>query len=129
MKAKKIKPVAEEFGTWHRQLNVSPTSASRSRLMSNTEVLIKLRDLHEELVVINDDLKTTDPVDEDTVDALGQLVTDVVALLDRTKEVPAAQPIDEKYELLDRVMKFKSDHPRVHRMLSQVSDVLLMIGL
>jgi hypothetical protein len=97
--------------------------------MSNTEVLIKLRDLHEELVIINDDLRTAAPVDEDTIDALGQLVTDAVGLLDRARETPAAQPIDEKYDLLDRVMKFKSDHPRVHRMLSQVSDVLLMIGL
>ena len=98
--------------------------------MSNTEVLIKLRDLHQELVVINDDLKFADRVDDETIDALGQLVTDAGALLDRARELPEQEKSNvERHNLLDRVMSFKSNHPRVHRLLSQVSDVLAMIGL
>ena len=44
--------------------------------MANTELLMRLRELHEELSSINDDLKAAEQVDEETVDALGQLVTD-----------------------------------------------------
>ena len=98
--------------------------------MPNVEILIKLRDLHEELTSINDDLKMAERVDEETIDALGQLVTDVGALVDQAKE--CANPgfdESERHILMDRITGFESDHPRVTRVLAQINDVVAMIGV
>ena len=100
--------------------------------MSNVELLYKLRNLHEELSFINDDLESVKQVDEETIDALGQLVTDVSQLIDRAKESAsqAEEPdLGERHDLLDQIMKFETDHPRVTRFLSQVTDVLAMMGI
>ena len=98
--------------------------------MSNTEILFKLRDLHEELASINDDLKSAERVDESTIDVLGQLVTDVGVLVDRARQIndPDSNP-EEGHRLVDRIEKFESDHPSVTRFLSQVTDVLGMMGI
>ncbi len=98
--------------------------------MSNTELLVRLRDLHEELAAINDNLKLVEYVDDDTIDALGQLVTDACDLVDQandTNEDEAVLP--ERHDLLDRVMRFETQHPRVTRFLSQITDVLAMMGI
>ena len=100
--------------------------------MTNTDILIKLRDLHEELSNINDDLKVAEQVDEQTIDALGQLVTDVGSLMDRTSEInESAEAGDAEHpdQLMARVRQFESDHPSVTRFLSQVTDVLGMFGI
>ena len=99
--------------------------------MAKTELLIRLRDLHEELSSINDDLNSAEQVDEETIDALGQLVTDVGGLVDHAKEVAeeAVEPPEESHELVERIMKFETDHPRVTGFLSQVTDLLAMIGI
>jgi hypothetical protein len=100
--------------------------------MANTELLIRLRDLHEELSAINDDMKYADAVDNETIDALGQLVTDVGGLVDQAKTVTEDEGVDdvsERHEVLDRVMKFESRHPRVVNFLSQVTDLLAMMGI
>ena len=99
--------------------------------MPNTQLLVRLRDLHEELASINNDLDTKEEVDEDTIDALGQLVTDMGALVDRAKEsIPVdVPPLHENHILLDRVMKFDSKHPRVVDFLSQTTDLLAMMGI
>lgn len=98
--------------------------------MSTTELLMRLRDLHEELAVINDDLKDADSVDEQTIDALGQLVTDVSQLVDRTKDVLEAENNEtEHHDLLDQVMRFETEHPRVIKFLSQMTDLLAMMGI
>lgn len=100
------------------------------KLMSNTELLIRLRDLHEELAVINDDLKNTDSVDEQTIDALGQLVTDVSQLVDQTKDVMGPDNEEnENHDLLDQIMRFETEHPRVIKFLSQMTDLLAMMGI
>ena len=101
--------------------------------MSNTELLVRLRDLHEELSAINYDLKSGEHVDEETIDALGQLVTDVNELVDRAK-----QPVDdqetqenlgERHVLLDRIMRFETKHPRVTRFLTELTDLLALMGI
>ncbi len=98
--------------------------------MSNVEILIKLRDLHEELSGINDDMRSTEKVDDETIDALGQLVTDVGVLVDQARQMSAeATDVPERNQLLSRIQQFESDHPGVSRFLSQVTDVLGMIGI
>lgn len=97
--------------------------------MSNTELLVRLRDLHEELSSINDDLKSADRVEEETIDALGQLVTDVNDLVDSANQEDLPdEPQLQPSEVLDRIERFESEHPRVTLFLSQVTDVLAMIG-
>ena len=100
--------------------------------MTKTQLLVRLRDLHEELAVINEDLKSVEKVDEGTVDALGQLVTDVGMLVDRANKI--AGDVDEAADsehgdILDRVRQFEDEHPRVTRFLSQVTDLIAMIGI
>ena len=98
--------------------------------MPNTELLIKLRDLHEELSAINDDLRTAEQVDDEAIDALGQLVTDASELVDRAKLAQTVESdLAERHDLLDRIMKFESNHPRVTKFLSQITDVLAMMGI
>ncbi len=99
--------------------------------MSNTELLVRLRDLHEELAGINEDIKTNHQIDDETIDALGQLVTDVGSLADRSKELKESEEVqtDEHTDLRDRVLKFDADHPRVADFLSQLSEVLAMLGI
>lgn len=101
--------------------------------MPNTELLMRLRELHEELSAINDDLKTAEQVDDATVDALGQLVTDAGGLVDQAKATNLPEvtnkDVSENHELLDQVMKFETQHPRVIRFLSQLTDLLAMMGI
>ena len=99
--------------------------------MSKTELLVRLRDLHEELAGINEDIKTNHQIDDETIDALGQLVTDVGTLADRSKELNASAEVqtDEHTDLRDRVLKFDAYHPRVADFLSQLSEVLAMLGI
>lgn len=98
--------------------------------MPNTQLLIKLRDLHEELSAINDDLKSAEQVDDEAIDALGQLVTDACELVDRAKLANATgADLTERHDLLDRIMQFETGHPRVTRFLSQITDVLAMMGI
>ena len=98
--------------------------------MPNTELLVRLRDLHEELSSINDDLKSADQVDEDSIDALGQLVTDVSNLVDQAREINVDEDENpEHHDLLDRISKFETQHPRVSGFLSQVTDLLAMMGI
>lgn len=99
--------------------------------MANTELLMRLRDLHEELGIINDDLKSTEHVDVETIDALGQLVTDVGSLVDQTRQNVSEEVVDlgERHQLLDEILRFDSHHPRVVRFLGQMTDVLTMLGI
>lgn len=97
--------------------------------MSNSEILTKLRQLHEELTEINEDLRAADEVDGQTVDALGALVSDVTVLVDRARELeqePDSESLRE--ELMDRVTQFECEHPSVTRFLTEVGDVLARIG-
>ena len=98
--------------------------------MPNTELLMRLRELHEELSAINDDLKSAEQVDDQTIDALGQLVTDASGLVDRAHAVQDTETdVEENHELLDQIMKFETQHPRVVRFLSELTDLLAMMGI
>ncbi|QEG20432.1 DUF4404 family protein [Mariniblastus fucicola] len=101
--------------------------------MEKTELLIRLRELHEELSSINLDQKPADEVDEATVDALGQLVTDASELIDRVKITAngdAEDPIDAEHGVLvERIVEFDQNHPRVREFLTQMTDLLAMMGI
>jgi hypothetical protein len=101
--------------------------------MSKSEILAKLRNLHEELNAINDNCKMSEQVDEETIDALGQLITDAVDMLDHPQmaEVPKGddQHLFDHGLLKDRIEQFETDHPHVTRFLSQFTDLLAMMGI
>lgn len=97
--------------------------------MPKTELLVRLRELHEELSSINDDLRSADQVDEESIDALGQLVTDVSGLVDQAREVNSIEDSAGHHDLLDRISQFETQHPRVTGFLSQVTDLLAMMGI
>jgi len=101
--------------------------------MSKTEILAKLRSLHEELNAINDDCKASEQVDDDTIDALGQLITDAVDMLDHPpgEDLPSADshPELDHNILKSRIEQFETEHPHVTRFLSQFSDLLAMMGI
>ena len=101
----------------------------KEKLMTNTKLLIRLRDLHGELSDINSDLNSTEQIDEETVDALGQLVTDVGGLVDRAKVINDDSTEDEHQNVADRIIEFEAHHPRVTQFLSQLTDLLAMIGI
>lgn len=98
--------------------------------MSKPETLTKLRELHDELTKINEGLAAADDIDETTIDALGQMMTDVSMLFDTFEESGQSGtdlPVHEA--LVDRIKGFESDHPRIARFLSQLTDILAMIGV
>jgi len=96
---------------------------------NSAEILGQLRQLHEELAGINDQLGSAEHVDSETVDALGTLVTDVGSLVDHALEINDKDRLSERHALLDRIMRFESNHPQVTRFLSQLTDVLVLIGI
>lgn len=98
--------------------------------MSHTEILRRLRQLHEELVDINDNLRGQTEVDELTVNALGDLVTDINLLLDQareSKQAPEELPIYE--QIVNRLQTFETQHPRVSEFVFQLGDLLGMLGI
>lgn len=101
--------------------------------MSKAEILAKLRDLHEELTSINSDCQPEQAVDDQTIDALGQLITDAVDMLDESpsqESSPSSNDVTIDHGVLkDRIEKFETDHPHVTRFLSQFSDLLAMMGI
>ena len=98
--------------------------------MSNSELLIRIRNLHDELVSINDELSIEERVDDATVDALGQLVTDVGELVEQAQQsVPQVQCETRHSELMDRALDWETNHPAITRFLSQVTDLLAMMGI
>lgn len=102
--------------------------------MSNTELLVRLRQLHEELSAINLGQEKADRVDEETVDALGDLVSDASQLIDKVKasELEEAEPLPlgEEHNLLtERLLEFDQQHPRVREFLTQMTDLLAMMGI
>ena len=98
--------------------------------MTSTDLLERLRDLHEQLSSINVDAEKDDRVDEETIEALGQLVTEVGELVDKasmaTDEMEVA---DEQQDLFDRVVQFNNEHPRVSQFLTRTTDLLAMMGI
>ena len=91
---------------------------------------MRLRDLHEELSSINIELDPGEHVDDETISALGQLVTDVGTLVDQAKAEYAKEKISEEHKSLsEQIAEFDRKHPRVREFLSQMTDVLAMIGI
>ena len=97
--------------------------------MTNADSLIRLRELHEELSTMNDDWDSTQAVDEETIDALGQLITDVNVIVDHVRGNQAATDEASHNDVLDRIARFETQHPRVSSFLSQVTDILAMMGI
>ena len=99
--------------------------------MANTELLNRLRDLHKELADINDEMVSAQQIDDDTASALGDIVQDVGKLVSRSNEVrTASEESDEDHsELHDRIIQFEVDHPQVTSFLTQISEILAMMGI
>ena len=98
--------------------------------MPNSEILKRVQNLHNDLACINDQSDGAEAVDEQTVDALGQLVKEVNSLVDRTSDQEVANiSHEEHHEFLDRIRQFDAEHPTVARFLSQLTDVLAMMGI
>lgn len=99
--------------------------------MTNTETIMRLRNLHNQLSRINEELSQSDLIDEDTVDALGQLVTDLVQIFDRAKSAVDGDDPDppDHSSIQSRIESFESEHPRVVDFLSQITDTLNMMGI
>ena len=57
-------------------------------------------------------------------------MTDAGELVDQAKSANTpTEVVSENHELLDQVMKFETEHPRVIRFLSQLTDLLAMMGI
>ncbi len=98
--------------------------------MPETKLLTRLRDLHEELTALNLDSGSTDSIDEATIEALGQLVTDANMLVDQVSGASDNKQIESRYQdLIDRINAFENRQPRVMAFLSQMTDFLAMIGI
>ena len=98
--------------------------------MSQTKILTMLRTLHDELAALNADRESAQEVDEPTLEALGQIVTDASSLLDQIRDQPDEDTLRAgQLDLSDRILKFESDHPRVAALLNQVTDLLAMMGI
>jgi hypothetical protein len=110
---------------------------NRKTTMNNTELLVRLRELHEELSAINTDQEPVNQVDDETIDALGQLVSDASELVDKVKASSEGRSPDKEKEpletehnyLADRIMEFDQAHPRVREFLTQMTDLLAMMGI
>lgn len=98
--------------------------------MSKPETLTKLRELHDELAKINEGLTAADDIDEPTIDTLGQMMSDVSMLFDEFEE-SGSRGTDSPVHgaLIGRIKGFESDHPRIVRFLSQLTDIMAMIGV
>ena len=98
--------------------------------MPSTELLARLRDLHEELSSINVDLEAGQAVDDPTIEALGQLATDVSELIDQARaNAGHDQLVGQHKSLSDRISEFDQQHPRVTQFLNQIADLLAMMGI
>ncbi len=99
--------------------------------MTPTDTILQLRELHDRLIIINQGLPKLELVDEQTIDALGQLVTDLVHIYDRIHDGhEAAQAAAESSVAQDcvalraRISSFDSSHPRVGEFLREVRATL-----
>jgi hypothetical protein len=93
--------------------------------MSCTQLLIRLRKLNDELTSINDYTLSPEQVDEATIEALGQLVTDASDLVDRS--VFGNLSSRDRDELLEKIDHFECKDHRVSEFLSQLVELLALI--
>ena len=99
--------------------------------MAKSELLKQLRELNEELELLNERLSSENRVDDATIDALGQFVTDIGELVDHTNDILVDDlPIKEQHQgIADRIEQFESEHPQVTNFLSRLTDMLGMMGI
>lgn len=98
--------------------------------MPNTALLNKLRELHEQLAEINNDLGDIEQIDDETLNALEAMVAEAGQIVDQAKV--ATQPLGEMeqpFDLNARIEQFETRHPRVTSFLSQLTDLLAMMGI
>ncbi len=98
--------------------------------MSDPKLINRLNELHEELSSINDGLDKHEHVDGETIDALQQLVADAGRLIEAGQsESEETEEADDNHGLMDRIVEFDREHPRVTWFLNQISDMLGMMGI
>ena len=98
--------------------------------MPNAEILKRFEGLHDELSKINTPGGNESAVDQQTADKLGQLVTQAHRLAQQKSEETAdgISPA-EHHEFLEQIQQFDAEHPTVGRILSQLTDLLGMMGI
>lgn len=96
--------------------------------MARPQTLSRLRELHDELVAINEELASRGDVELQVIEVLGQLVTDVNVLCDKYEKSGEHSPDSvEHLALADRIKCLESSHPRFSKFLSQITEVLRWI--
>lgn len=99
-------------------------------MTTNDALLRQLQGLHDQLSAMKADPQPSETVDERTIAALGQLVTDAQGLLEKTPSISEGESIDDEHgDLMDRVIEFESEHPRVAGFLNQMAELLAMMGI
>ena len=93
--------------------------------MSSTQLLIRLRELNDDLTSINDRTMSTEQVEEATIEELGQLVTDLSDLVGQA-DFGKLTPHDRD-ELFGKIRQFECEHLRVMKFLSQLTELLELI--
>jgi DNA repair exonuclease SbcCD ATPase subunit len=97
--------------------------------MSNEDVLAHLRELHDRLEGINEELGKAGEVDEETIEALGVLINDVGTLFDQAKDIQERDHAHQQQHLQDRIAELEANHPMLTGFLSRITDVLAMMGI
>jgi hypothetical protein len=96
--------------------------------MTRPETLSCLRQLHDELAAINEELASHGDVDCQIIELLGELVTDINVLCDRHEKSVEHNPNSpEHLALADRIERLASNHPRITKFLMRMTEVLRQI--
>ncbi|MCH2181702.1 MAG: DUF4404 family protein [Mariniblastus sp.] len=98
--------------------------------MPNAEILKRFEGLHDDLSNINAPAGDGAAVDPKTAEALGQLVTRAHRLAQqKSDEAAAGISPAEHHEFLEQIQQFDAEHPTIGRILSQLTDLLGMMGI
>ncbi|HMO14250.1 MAG TPA: hypothetical protein PKD64_10865 [Pirellulaceae bacterium] len=103
---------------------------------SKTAILSRLREFHDELSLIDSDRRFRDQVDDQTVDAIGSLLSDLTDLVDPALPEDAEHPADPHKqmrliiaELMDRTTQIHTQHAKVRNLLDKVITFLQSIAM
>ena len=84
------------------------------------------RKLHERLVELDEELKSLDSLDEESLETLEQMVTDIRKLLDETIE---ESPEPEPDVLVSLAARLEGEHPTLALAVRKVVEALGNMGI
>ncbi len=99
--------------------------------MPTKELNDRLQRLHEELADINVGIETDEPIDEATIEAMKQLMSDVGEIFERVEQAKhnEGESNVEHHALRDELDRFETQHPRATQFITQLADLLAMMGI